>query len=136
MTEQEQEPIIFQHALSLYQALVDQSTNGRFTGSKIALFRSLGLSNAHYSRLFDALTELGCIEQVQRGSKTYPSIIVLHKPPALEEFRTAYRTRLTRPSSDATMRKRMDDLEGRIAALEIFLLGGEVHTDGETTATS
>lgn len=112
-------PQLFQHAVKVYEALEAESEDGVFKGKKVELFRRVGVSDGHYSQLFNTLEELGCIEQIQRGTAYSPTIIALHHPPDLETFRAAYKKVLTTPTPLDTMRQQIKQLEGRLPSVDI-----------------
>jgi hypothetical protein len=118
-------PIRYRHAVSLYEELERRATDGQFVGSKTEAFRAIGVSQTHYSFLFSKLTEMGCIEQLQRGSQSQPTIIALRKAPTEADFETAYISRLTKPTRYDTIESRLDLLEGRLDNLESRLRGVE-----------
>lgn len=120
-------PLMFQHATTLYEELVKRSKRGVFTGRKGDAFRAIGVSQGYYSALFNVLTELGCIEQTQRGSSRLPSVILLHHPPDAEDFVGAYQKSLTRSTPLDSLRQQVDNLARRLpqADLNDFILRTE-----------
>jgi hypothetical protein len=124
-------PAIFKHMEHMYDELEDRAApldsgdtvgNGntlRFEGSKVEAFRALKISQGYYSKIFDALTEMGCIEQIQRGSGKQGSIILLHKRPVLDEYAGMYKSRLTRPTQIDILRQRVNDMNRRLAGYDL-----------------
>jgi len=120
-------PRLFDHCLALYEKLDSRATiqgKGKdkqrfFEGSKLAVFRELGISQGYYSQTFAILTELGCIEQLQKGSVARPTVIALHKPPDVDEFKGMYRSVLTGSSSSDTLATEIEDIKRRLPQVEI-----------------
>jgi hypothetical protein len=118
-------PKLYDHALAMYRELERQAeplakgATLRFEGSKVQAFRAIGISQSYYSPIFDALTELGCIEQVQRGASHLPSVILLHHPPDSDEFAEIYHVALTKPKPLDTLRQEMEDLRRRLPEIDV-----------------
>jgi hypothetical protein len=114
---------LFEHTLAVYDALAERALDrdGKLTfeGSKVEAYRSVNLSQSYYTSIFDALTEMGCIEQVQRGFARTPSVIVLHKRPVLSEFEGMYRGVLTKPTKLDTLRQQIENLERRLPSIDL-----------------
>jgi hypothetical protein len=122
-------PAIFGHMAAMYGELESRAEpheNGtlRFEGSKVDAFRGLKISQGYYSTIFDSLTEMGCIEQVRRGSGGQGSVILLHHPPVFDEYTSIYRTRLTRPTPLDMIRQQVSDMQRRLPDIDLnsFLL--------------
>lgn len=113
----EDAPVVFNHLVRLYHALEDQSVDGVFTGSTTETFRSLGVSQAYYSKLYGYLYEMGCLEQLQRGTSGTPSKIRIVRPPDIDEFRSSH---LTDAKPRATLlEQRVKILEGRLPSIDL-----------------
>jgi len=112
-------PKLFQHCERVYEALQEKATGDIFEGSKVEVFRSVGISQGYYSEVFDILTELGCIEQTRRGTSGQTSMIALHHPPELEEFRQMYRNSLTKRSPLDSIRQQVDDLRKGMPQVDV-----------------
>lgn len=120
-------PKLFEHATSVYNELAQRARldNGeidgtlRFEGSKVEAFRAVKISQMYYTPIFDLLTELGCIEQVRRGTSSQPSVIVLHKPPVLEEFTASHTKVLTKPTPLDTLRQQIEDMRRRLPDIDL-----------------
>lgn len=118
-------PKLYEHTLAMYNELrnraepLDNGDTMRFEGSKVEAFRAIGVSQAYYSPIFDALTELGCIEQIQRGASRLPSVILLHHPPESEDFAAIYHVALTKPTPLDTIRQEVDDLRRRLPEIDV-----------------
>lgn len=111
-------PKLFEHACTLYDLMQKQAEGDTFEGSKVTLFRKTGISQGYYTKIFDILTETGSIEQIRRGDSSVPTLIKLNKRPTLDDFNTAYRSSLTKPTAVDTLRQRVDALEQK---------GGEIN---------
>lgn len=114
------EPRIFQHVLALYTHLNEQAKNGIFTGSKVAAFRAINVSQGYYSQLYGALEEMGCIETlvIGRGGGK-PTEVRLHYPPELDKFQEIYAKALTKPNSYDMLRQELKLLQGRLPDIDI-----------------
>ena len=110
---------LYEHMNKMYLYLDDNATENVFEGSKVEAFRALKISQAYYTPVFDSLTELGCIEQVQRGNSGRPSRIVLHKPPDLDEFNERYTKLLTTPKPHDTLQQQIDDVRRRLPDIDL-----------------
>ena len=118
-----QDPSFIDHAIALYAELekrseLDSDGKLKFEGSKVEAFRACGISQAFYSISFRVLDELGCTEQIRRGDRHHPSIVLLHGAPSREQLKESYRSDLTTPSTLATMREWVSQLEQRIMRIE------------------
>lgn len=114
----------YEHTLKLYEELDKRGKMGDdgvkvFDGSKVAAFRSLGISQAYYSRMFKALTELGCVEQVRRGTSHTTSILRLHHPPDPDDLKEVYASLLTKPDPTDTLRQEMEVLQRRLPSIDL-----------------
>lgn len=117
------ESTLVDHAVALYgeleaRAQIDSAGKLRFEGSKVEAFRACKISQAYYSILFRELTVAGCIEQIRRGDRHHPSIVLLHEAPTHERFSQNYRSALTKPDTIAKLREWVTQLEARIEHLE------------------
>lgn len=116
-------PKLFDHIVATYDELakhaLDKDGKLTFEGSKVEAYRSVNLSQSYYTPIFDALTEMGCIEQVQRGFARTPSVIVLHKRPVLSEFEGMYRGVLTKPTKLDTLRQQIENLDRRLPSIDL-----------------
>jgi hypothetical protein len=117
-------PAIFGHMERMFdelknRAAFDTSGKVKFVGSKVEAFRAIGVSQGYYTKIFDALVEMGCIEQVQRGAGNQPSVILLHKRPTLDEYQGMYRSRLTRPTELDILRQQFKDLQRRFQGIDL-----------------
>lgn len=121
---------LYEHALAMYnelasRAALDKAGTLRFEGSKVEAFRAIGVSQSYYSSIFDALTELGCIEQVQRGASHLPSVILLYHPPEREAMTETYSVAapvhvdLTKPISLDTLSQEVRELQGRLPDIDV-----------------
>ena len=117
----------FTHLTTLYGVLKVQSENGTFTGSKTDVYvHDAKLPPAYYTQLFYYLTEMGCIDQTQRGARGRPSIIRLVKEPTREDFDAVYvptrfrrQVNLTEGKSIDTLQEEVDELRRRIPNIDM-----------------
>lgn len=102
---------------------VDTETKLRlWRGHVTKTAKDVGLPNGTYRRVLDALTELKCIEQIERGFRGNAfSVIVLHRAPTPEVWDQQIRGRnpLTRPESSAILSRRLEDLERRLNGIDL-----------------
>jgi hypothetical protein len=111
------DPIVLKYAKELYSKLEERSTDGIFTGSTTAVFKSMGISQAYYSKLYDLLYDSGCVEQIQRGSSHTLSVLRLIRAPDADDFRVQH---LTKPKSSATLlEQRVTNIEGRLPNVDL-----------------
>lgn len=117
-------PRMYEHCLALYEALdkdaiIDKEGRKLFTGSRVEVFRSLSVSQAYYTQLYSVLEEMGCAELLYTGRAGQPSVMALYHPPALDDFRAAYKRGLTKPDSKSTLQARVEQLEGRLSGIDL-----------------
>jgi len=111
--------------VALYDALYREAKGDTFTGSVVQAYHSTQLPGSYYSRLFHYLTEMGCIEQVQRGTRGRPSIIRLVKTPTEEDFLSVYKPgkftqkSLTNLKSHATLQEEVEMLTRRLPNIDL-----------------
>jgi hypothetical protein len=109
---------LYEHACKLYEALETESENGLYSGRKTVTFYRTGISQAHYSKVFNLLTETGCIEQVRRGDMSVPTLIRLHHAP-IQEAVDSVPARLTKPGSHDNLRQRVEVIERRLPDIDL-----------------
>ena len=119
-------PKLYDHTLALYSeldklAIVDTADTARkiFTGSRVEVFRSLGVSQAYYTTMFAILEEMNCVEYLHRGRSGQPSVMALYHAPTLNEWQDAYKRPLTKGGSSSNMESRVKLLEGRLAGIDL-----------------
>jgi hypothetical protein len=88
-------------------------------GSTTELFRQLGISNAHYSRVLDAMDRGGWTTRLQRGGRGLLTRYALHSQPELAEGTEIPPEGLTRPTPDAILAGRVTALERRLEGLDV-----------------
>jgi hypothetical protein len=109
--------MILKLAKILYSRLEEQSNDGIFTGSVVSVFKSLEVSQAYYSKLYDLLYDSGCVERIQRGSSHTPSVLRLIRAPDADDFRVQP---LTNTKSSATLlEQRVTSIEGRLPNVDL-----------------
>src|SRR5262245_19907629 len=113
---------MYEHTSLLYSELLSRADEGgMFVGSKVEAFRATGLAQGYYSKLYGYLAELGCIVQVQRGSRRQSSIVQLVRPPTPEEFTALYASPLTKPKTLATLDEELLNVKRRLEFIERHL---------------
>jgi len=84
----------FEYSVELYEALERESRVRTiqgievtaWEGSLVNKYRGLGISQTYYSPVKGILEGQGCITTMRRGSRSAPSLIVLHHPPDEAEY--------------------------------------------------
>jgi len=124
-TTAEETPRLYQHTCALYDQLAAgakkmEDKSRVFEGSLVAAFRAIGVSQSYYSSLYGILKELGCIT-VQRSGRGGggKSLVTLHHPPGLDEFRKVYKVRLTNETPYANLILRIENMEGRLPTIDL-----------------
>ena len=118
-------PKVFEHLTNLYHALRQDAVkeDGQrvsiFTGSVVAVYKTIGASMGQYTLLFNILYEMGSIEMLQKGRAGQPSIIALHFPPTLELFEQTYEKALTAPTAAGMLDQRIGNLERRLDGVDV-----------------
>jgi len=115
---------MYGYAVQLYEAMDNQAEDGIYVGKVVDTFNSLHISGSHYTTLFNALKELGCIELLDRGVRGRPTRYRMHGPPDEAAYDTRYESGLTAGEKPATvsvteLEKRIATLEGRLKGLQI-----------------
>ena len=116
MTEKVPVSVKFDYALLLYKKLVEESTDSVYEGKVVETFQKLNISMTHYTPLFNALREMGCIELLSKGVRGRPTVYRLHRAPERDAFNVIYTSALTTPPTGDTLR--LDDHEQRLVSLE------------------
>jgi len=99
--------------------VIDDIQVSVFRGQLTKLFRGMGISHSYYSKVMDALKELGCITVIQRGARGVDSVVVLNHPPDEMEFLIHRRQPLTSSPQAATLVARLEKLETMIGGLNV-----------------
>lgn len=118
---------IVRHSISVYNALLKDSTEETFEGESIRLYRgpvsrlyaSLGIAQSYYTEIFDQLDRQGSITYLQRGSKHVDTVIVLHFPPTEENFRIRPRKGLTSAENSANLIESVSLLKQLVGGINI-----------------
>lgn len=117
------QPKLVSHCALLYNKLDSEANEDHvWQGKIIDACRSLGINVGSYSRVVNALRRLGCIEQLEQGYRSRPSIYRVHYPPTPEVWaeRAPDRTEdLTSAPSSDTMAARLKDLEAQIGGINL-----------------
>jgi len=122
-TAAEDQPKLVSHCAILY-AKLDAECNAEriWSGKIITTCASLGINAGSYSRVVNALRRLGCIEQLEKGYRSRPSVYRIHFPPTPEvwEQNAPDRTEdLTSGPSSDTMAGRLRDLEIQLGGINV-----------------
>jgi hypothetical protein len=133
--------------VNAFYAFMDQNAEDEIIrGSKVTVWRGfirkscdeLGMPNGTEKRLIGPLTDMGCIQLIQRGVNIHPSVVVLFNPPTEDLWEQLEpRQNLTRRMTYATMgqdlravqkqiggvnlKELAKNFEDRISAIETFL---------------
>ena len=115
---------LYSYAVRLYEAMDKQAVDGIYEGKVVDTFNSLHISQSHYTTLFNALKELGCIELLDRGVRGRLTRYRMHGAPDEAAYETRYESGLTGGAKPATvpiieLEQRINNLEGRLKGLEI-----------------
>jgi hypothetical protein len=117
----------FEHATDFFEALnaaaTTESVNGKnvrvFRGSVVEVFRSLGISQAHYSEVRAGLINSECVTIIQQGARGVQSIVVLHHPPVENGFGAPKDNVLTKDSEAAILIQQLNDVKRLIGSINI-----------------
>lgn len=93
-----------------------------WSGKLIKTCAELGINVGSYSRVINALRKLGCVEQIEQGYRSKPSIYRIHFPPTPEVWRDNAPDRtedLTSAPSSDTMAAAVRDLQSQIGGINI-----------------
>lgn len=80
-------------------------------------FKAVGASNVYYTRIRRIFLKYDCVTYLQRGTKSYDSVLVLNRPPPIEEISLED---LTAKPGDATLQalaERLGEAEHQLAIL-------------------
>lgn len=112
----------FAYLEKLYLSLQSYAdADGVFRGSKTMVYEKIGASSGWYSRLYNLLTTMGCIEVQQKGHRGRPSVVRLIKAPTREEFdMLPLDSRdLTSVPTRGNLDERLRTLEGRLQGIDL-----------------
>ena len=81
----------FQHCEFIYQQMydkaeIDEAGNIIYTGYLTHLFHEVGYTTPQYSEIMLNLKRMGCVENLRRGSASFPSVWAMYKPPTRPDF--------------------------------------------------
>jgi len=124
-------PQIYNHCVAVYKAMdaaaetVDNETTGSqriWRGFLTKLINEdCGLAVPYYSAVRNNLVRMGCIEQLNRGGGTHPSLWLLLRDPTEELFNAKGKIRTNSKASQLT--QQVADLNTRVERLENLLKG-------------
>ena len=107
----------FERMQEVYNAMLEKSEDNLYTGAMTA---ASGVHKAHYSSIFKALREMGCIEVVHNGrGGGNPSQVLLHHAPDLVKLKEMYESPLTKKASRDKVSERIALIEGRLPDINI-----------------
>ena len=113
-------PKLYDHCVEVYDAMdarasvhVPGTTDRVYNGYLTPLFESLGLGLSTYTPVMRRLTDMDCVAQVWRGSRSRPSAWKMLRRPTPELFND---TRPVPRSRLALLEERVDHLEAKLAA--------------------
>jgi len=121
-------PQIYNHCVTVYEAMkataeviTDQGTPRRvWRGFLTKLINEdCGLAVPYYSAVRNNLVRMGCIEQINRGGGTHPSMWELIKNPTEQLFLEKGKVRTN--SKTAVMEGQISDLTARLERVENML---------------
>ena len=122
------QPKLRSYCAALYDHFLAESSVDEETGYAIwrghitKAARTVGIPEGTYKRVTDALHDLHCIEQIERGFRgNARSVVILHRAPTDEVWDASESGRkpLTRPEAPAILSRRVDELERRLEGLDI-----------------
>jgi len=117
-------PAIWTHINKAYDAMESTAQDGVYEGFVTKLLtEDLKIPVPYYGKVLRLLTNMGCIEQLQRGGGTSPSRWRLQTKPTLELFERA--AEFTPGAKSATLQAK-DEVLNRVSALERRLDGVDV----------
>lgn len=99
--------------------LIDDIELMVFRGALTKLFKGLGVSQSYYSKVMDALKDLGSITVLKRGARGVDSIVAVHSEPIEIDFLMRGSNRLTSSPQAARLSERVADLEKRLGGMSI-----------------
>lgn len=121
--QDEPENVVHGYCIALYDALEKKASDGQFVGSVTEVYKTLGISNQHYSKILRGLVETGSLEHIQRGHHQRPTIYRLIHRPTTEQLREfdflTPRTRRARVS-DTALLQRLETVERRVGQVEVI----------------
>lgn len=120
-------PQMYNHCVAVYKAMdaagkpwEGKSSRRVWEGFLTKLINEdCGLAVPYYSSVRNNLVRMGCIEQINRGGGTHPSMWELIHEPTEELFHAKGKIRTN--SKSAVMEGRIDDLARRVEKLENML---------------
>ena len=119
----EDESVVHDYCIALFDALKKRAVKNEFTGSITEVYKTLGISNQYYTKITKALVETGSVEHVQRGHHKQPSIYrLIHRPTKLQlgEFDFLTSTRKRGRVSEAEILQRLERIERSIRNVDMI----------------
>ena len=112
----------FERIDRLYKAIAeDANDEGIFTGSKTNLYLGTRLSMKHYPRVWGLLEDMGCIEQISRGTSRAPTVIKVIRAPTVEDYERVSEITMHLPHNDNLdmIRRKVATIEERIPPIDL-----------------
>lgn len=90
-------------------------------GKIIETFAGLGISNAHYSKIFSTMYEIGSLVLVQRGARGSLHRVALVQPPTMQLLDGAHGldSPLTKATAHDRLSQRVATIEGRLEGIDL-----------------
>lgn len=119
---------LYLHIFAFYKELDERSSFEEVAGTKdVRIFRgsitriynALGISRSYYSKVRNALIEMGCLTILSQGNRAEGTAIVLHRAPTDEDFRQWKDRPLTKAVDAAILSQRVGDIEKRLGGLDV-----------------
>jgi hypothetical protein len=118
-----EQPKLVSHCNMLFSRMdAEANADHIWQGKIIETCRQLGINVGSYSRVVNSLRTLGCIELLEKGYRSRPTIYRIHFPPTPEvwERNAPDRTEdLTSGPSSDTMAAAVRDLQQQIGGINI-----------------
>jgi hypothetical protein len=117
------------YCAALYSLFEDNAIYEEVDDSRLLVWRGrlthatkeVSIPDGVYKRVMNQLRALGCIEQVEQGRGSLPTVIILFNPPTMDVWQDEIISRqgLTHRDESAILRARLDDMDKRLGGLDI-----------------
>lgn len=104
--------------------VVDEDVEGNpihslmFVGAVTETLFSVGFNTGSYTKVINALKDMGCIEYLQKGAGGTPTSMILHYPPDLVTFKSITGKSHKSREQNAALQRQIHDLNGRLLKVE------------------
>ncbi len=127
-------PKLFEQCVQAYKLLYAESSDPEEIGIDIGnaepyrvfrgsitriIYNVKDVNSGNYSRLMTRLKEMGCIELVERGSGTIPSVVHLHFAPDYQRYTRAKGQHTKGKKKERQLEEQIIALSARLARLEV-----------------